>query len=32
MEEMKNKINKLTEEYMAFKKDQENSPVSIVRV
>ena len=29
---MKNKFNKLSEEFVAFKKDQENSPISIVRV
>ena len=32
MEDLKNKFNKLSEEFTAFKKDQENSPISIVRV
>lgn len=32
IEEIKTKYNKLNDEYQAFKKDQENSPVSIVRV
>ena len=32
MEDLKNKFNKLSEEFTAFKKDQENSPISIVLV
>ena len=32
LEETKTKLNKLCDEYQAFKKDQENSPISIVRV
>lgn len=32
MEELKGKLNKVSDEFAAFKKDQENSPISIVRV